>query len=189
MLYKNSTDYKLKSKIQLIFTIIWILFLTYCSFSVFSLSIGTNVYSENYSGFFKTTVNALLPQGWGFFTRNPIEPKYKLYSCEGQYIMLQNQQNSSGYNFFGLSRKYRRYGYELTKLHTAINSRHWNNLHYESLNISLYKNPVVIKENKEFKLIKAGKYLVVKYDDIPWAWANDVKKPKIIGYVPIVIEP
>lgn len=176
------------SKIQRFFSYFWILSISFFVFAVFAQSIGTNVFSENFSGFSKSTVNYLLPQGWGFFTKNPADTKYKLFAIEGNSAVLVNEKNSDFVNYFGLSRRSRRFGYEFGKIYTAIKPQFWSKPPDKKLSVLFFKNPLIIKMNEEFRLIKGGKFLVIKYEDVPWAWANDVHQPKIISYVSILIK-
>lgn len=187
MLY-SKLKYKPKSIIQLIFTIFWIMLLSYFVITVFILSIGQNVYQENYSSFTQKTINSVLPQGWGFFTRNPIETKYRIYSIEDSKLELVNRKNSSPQNLFGLSRKSRRFGYEFSKIYTSIKPENWNKPNNELIEKlkSNYLDTLTI--NSDYFLIKEGKYLIVKYENVPWAWSKQVKTDKIIEYANIIIK-
>jgi len=187
MLFSKSNQ-KAKSIIQLLFSIFWILLLAYFVITIFILSIGQNVYQENYSSFSQKTINSILPQGWGFFTRNPIETKYRIYSIKDSKLELVNRKNSSPQNLFGLSRKSRRFGYEFSKIYTSIKPRNWNistNASIEHYKIS-YLDTLTLNSN--YFLIKEGKYLITKYENVPWAWSKQIKKDKIIEYANVIIK-
>lgn len=176
-----------KDNIQLFFTFFWILSLLYFIATIFILSIGQNVYQENYSNLTQKTINSVLPQGWGFFTRNPKETKYKIYSNVQEELNLINRKNSSPSNLFGLSRKSRRFGYEFSKIYTSINSKKWIKNDSNDITDLNLTNSDTIYIDTSYLLIKKGKYLVVKYENIPWAWASQMNNDKIIEYANIEI--
>lgn len=176
-----------KSYIQTAFSILWVLLLCYFFISVFILSIGKNVYVEDYSKTTQRVMNTILPQGWGFFTRNPKETKYHLYSLENEVPKLLNKKNTSVPNLFGLSRKYRRLAYEFGKIYTSIKDEHWTGLgkaHYSELK---FDNVDTFYLDQSFFLIKEGRYRIVKYEIVPWAWANQKPEDKSRFYANVRI--
>jgi len=176
-----------KKVTQKILTVFWVIVFIYFTFSVFVVSIGQNVFSEEYSGKFKRNIKSILPQGWGFFTRNPLEEKYKFYSVENGTLVLANERNSSSANFLGLSRKYRRYGYEFTQIYSNISKGGWKEPKSNKLQSIQFYGPDTLQTRDTFKTIKPGKYIIIKYKEVPWAWAGRVNEGQITKYACVIL--
>ncbi|MCZ9292782.1 SdpA family antimicrobial peptide system protein [Corynebacterium lehmanniae] len=65
----------------------------------------------------KEKLTAIVPQGWGFFTKNPQEERLNFYkrTPQGEWV-ADDTANASSTNLFGASRKSRLRGLELSKL-------------------------------------------------------------------------
>jgi len=186
-MHLNKLYQKQKGNIQIFFTFFWMLSLLYFIISIFILLIGQNVYQESYSNSTQKTINSILPQGWGFFTRNPKETKYRIYLMKGNELQIVNRKNSSSSNAFGLSRKYRRFGYEFTKIYTSIKSKRWNKVNTQEIPKLKQNISDTVYIDSSFLLIKEGSYLIEKYENIPWAWSNKLSEERIIEYICIQI--
>lgn len=86
--------------------------------SLFSAYIGSNPLAPGYANAYQLT--KIIPEGWGFFTRNPREPVYKFYECDGDSFAQMNLHNNSFRSLAGLSKINRRYNLELQRLKPLI---------------------------------------------------------------------
>ena len=135
----------------------------------------------------KTVIQFFFPQGWGFFTRNPREPHYKLYKVEEGVPVLINYSITSSQNRFGLSRKGSRIGMELERIKSYLpGAGTW-----EKSTTSLELLPL---DSLEYRCtapittvlyIQEGNYILKEYRLNPWSWAkHQGAQPKTYRYVP-----
>jgi antimicrobial peptide system SdpA family protein len=147
-------------------------------FSIFYLTITSyarvNASLPGYN--IKSIFNTLLPEGWGFFTRNPREPIVELYKIERERIVKITIQNGSSQNFWGISRKSRKIGMEMSMIAVLIKSESWYG-GKGNFRLNIPKSSYIIKKPKLVYFL-SGEYLVVSTDVIPWAWASHSEKIK-----------
>ena len=127
----------------------------------------------------KNTIKFFLPQGWGFFTRNPREDKYVLYQVsKNNTLELVTFKSTSSQNLFGLSRKGNRINIEALRIKSLLpNPNKWLNstrdlhrLNFDSISFNpINYNP---KQFDEKKIIQPGKYVFKKYSITPWNWVK-----------------
>ncbi|WP_282055427.1 SdpA family antimicrobial peptide system protein [Maribacter luteus] len=120
---------------------------------------------------------SLLPQGWGFFTRDPRENQLIVYRTSSNDTIVKVTEALGNYkNFFGMSRKGRLRGIELGILTAKINDSSWiemkggQNLLFEK---SITAD-TIINEFRPYGF--EGEYFFVKQERIPWAWAESYEK-------------
>lgn len=127
----------------------------------------------------------MLPQGWGFFTRDPREDQLFVYKMSGDGLHKITQPNFSSGNLFGLSRLGR-----MTQMQ-AVNLILQHYSHFQDCDKkdpgecrtdSIYR----LENSFEHALLK-GKYLVKKQPALPWAWSRN-RKGKIDPYQILVID-
>lgn len=122
---------------------------------------------------------AIIPEGWGFFTRDAREPRTLIYKKKDDELVLINDSGASPKYLFGLSRKTRRQNIELGQLvgqipdsiWVACPSKRWKDCEpsYTHLVSDPFKHPVL-----------EGEYIIIKQNPVPWAWSksyNDIKMP------------
>ena len=127
----------------------------------------------------------MLPQGWGFFTRDPREDKLFVYKMNGDRLQKITQPNFSASNLLGLSRLGR-----MTQMQ-AINLILQ---HYPQFQECDEKDPLKcqldsiyrVENTFEPELLK-GKYLIKKQPALPWAWSRN-RKGKIDPYEILVVD-
>lgn len=135
--------------------------------------------SRQASNFFKL----LLPEGFGFFTRNPREQRYLVYKITDQEINLVTTQNTSFSNSFGLSRKSRCQNLETSYILSKVKKEDWLECKSTLTNCSNYeKTPVLMIENSYFNPMFCGAYIMVVQEPIPWAWSANFKMESIPIY-------
>ncbi len=123
---------------------------------------------------FKQKANAfsIIPQGWGFFTRDPKEPQYLIFDKDGTKLSKSNSEPS---NLFGISRKNRLMNIELSLIMSKIKESSWSdykegkfdfNSTIISDTISINFNPSSLK----------GHFFIAQQERLPWAWAKSNNK-------------
>ncbi len=141
--------------------------------TIFVSSIPPNTLTPHYEVL--RIVNSLFPEGWSFFTRSPREEAADLYKIEGEKIKKVNFCNADPKNFFGLSRKSRRIGMEISLLASDIPNSAWKLV--PDLSAEIVKD--IPSSNKQYNgssVIKQGRYIVSVFKPIPWLWSKHVKK-------------
>lgn len=67
---------------------------------------------------------------------------------------------------------------------------HWKQIREDSLSAALINNnrfQIVGHEENKFRVLRKGKYIMIKSKPIPWEF-NQIKKNNVIKYLPIEIE-
>lgn len=116
------------------------------------------------------TINHLLPQGWGFFTKNPREPIFELKELNGNLVSVPNNSSKSK---FGFSRYSRKIGSEISLIYVQIPKKSFKKEGeiYDTIQVTNYK---MID-----KIAKDKKYLFIKKEITPLAYYSYYNKPYI----------
>lgn len=124
----------------------------------------------------KNVIKFFFPQGWGFFTKNPRDAKYKLYKItETGQPELVNFKITSPSNWCGLSRKGNRISMEMIRIQKDFpNVSEWtvSNLDIDAFDVNKDTFEVIASNTKDLRYIKSGKYVVKEYFITPWNWLN-----------------
>lgn len=136
----------------------------------------------------KIQAASVFPEGWAFFTKNPQDEDYLIYSFQkdknGKFINL-IKPSSSPSNLFGINRKSRLQSQEVGAAVHYIVDTSWISIKgglemNETILDSLCSIKIPIKSNYPFF---TGKYILQKIAPIPWSWAKtfnlDFRKSKI----------
>ena len=115
----------------------------------------------------------MIPQGWGFFTRNPREEKLIVYKKENNSLRKITQPNFSRENLFGLSRKGRMRQLQVGNLILPYYKQmrpcgSIDPLECTSDTVLMVKSPF------EHSMLK-GEYLILKQATLPWSWSKNRK--------------
>lgn len=160
---------------------------TICTISSFVFLLFTNSISYNLNTSSYKTIkifSTISPQGWGFFTKSPREDNVYIYSVTNKNIINEMLPNSHYSNFFGLSRKSRMIGFEISHILVQLNKEKWENFNG---NFNKYTKKAIKVDNSKLHYLKTGSYLLVKEKVPPYLWRNYVKnKLKEIIYVECV---
>jgi len=121
--------------------------------------------------------SVLLPEGWGFFTKNPRDEKKVLYQVlPDKSLRLATYKNSAPDNCFGFSRRSRRASLEFGRLMSTITEADWNRYAAYSLPELLHSDTIPAIQMRytghDFNQLAKGSYLVKRYALVPWAWAQ-----------------
>lgn len=153
--------------LTLLLSIVFIFLLT-----VFKNSVGQSAYGLSFKS--KRIINLMVPQGWGFFTRNPREPSLQVYDMNSGKPEVMLTPNAGCEHFFGISRKNRRIGMEASTMVGGIPDSLWTKS----------KDSFVVPEKviRVRRTVDAdnllGMYVVVLEDKTPWAWARYPERHK-----------
>lgn len=115
-------------------------------------------------------INHLLPQGWGFFTKNPREPIFELKEINGEMV---SAANNTIQNKFGFSRCSRKIGSEVSMIYAQIPKK---SLKKEG---EIYDTVQITNHKLIDKISKDKKYLFIKREITPWAYYSYYGKPYI----------
>lgn len=135
------------------------------------------------------TISNLLPQGWGFFTKDPRDPLLEVYKINSKNELERvTLLNFDSQTYYGLSRKARFLGCESSEVTGSLKKYKWSTDIYS--NIYNLKKGVVAKYNeKKLKYLKKGSYLFLTYKIVPFAWIkNGQEKFNPISYIHVNIE-
>jgi len=122
-------------------------------------------------------IRTLVPEGWGFFTRNPQEP-YLNFLKKGLngWATCLSIPNSSSSNFFGIKRNARAEGIEYSFLIKNILPEQWQNSERGIVEYKLYDSLTIFEvTNKIHSPQICGDILVVQQEYVPWAWSASGK--------------
>lgn len=125
----------------------------------------------------KNTIFNMVPQGWGFFTRNPREDEilfYKIDSISNQ-ITLSTKTNNSLEFYLGASRKNRFIGIEMDFIHNKVPKKSWKKGDTKKFSFDFSTQADTIKSNFNVQNL-SGHYFIVKQQRTPWAWGRNYKK-------------
>lgn len=136
---------------------------------VFSYSVSYNVNVTNAN--FYVVKDLLLPQGWGFFTKDIREEfVYNLYNVNGEKVMV---NNSSYENFFGFSKKARKISMEVAIIESRISNNNWLD------SLSVVSNPAFLEVSNEYLYyLKGGRYVLTRHMIPPYLWRDLPKNKK-----------
>lgn len=147
------------------------------SFTLFSNSIPYNLITGNLKKIkFISTVS---PQGWGFFTKSPREDNVYIYSLANGLVKNEMHPNNHYSNYFGISKKSRMIGYEVSIILNELKNEKWSSFNDAFVN----NNESIIIDNSNLHFLKNGKYALVKEKITPYLWRKLTTPKKEIIYV------
>ncbi|PDY26976.1 SdpA family antimicrobial peptide system protein [Bacillus thuringiensis] len=145
------------------FSLIWgLLFLS----SILS-GLGSNPLSMNKDT--NLIISSVLPQGWGFFSKDPRENQVGLYA-EGKDSLEVLWPNMKAKNVFGLYRKGRSQGVEMGTLTSKIKEQDWMECSEGNLQTCKKKadeKPIKLDNPVTYPLLCGG-YYMTKEKPVPW---------------------
>ncbi len=122
----------------------------------------------------KSIITFFFPQGWGFFTKNPRDAKYRLYKlAEAKKPQLVNFKITAPQNLFGFSRKGNRICIDLIRLRTLLpKPSEWVESNLDEDEFIFPKNELdtIQLDPDDILYIQPGKYLIKEYLITPWNW-------------------
>lgn len=122
----------------------------------------------------------LFPQGWGFFTKSPLEPQVELYRVDNtNTLTMVDYNNSSLKNAFGFSRMARIKGYELAIMVEKVAKGKYIEGKRKDISKALELEAVTINPCDEIRFTEKGIYILKVYKPIPWAWATNNQEDNV----------
>lgn len=124
--------------------------------------------------YYKQINKYTIQQGWAFFTRDPREPSFNLYTFDSKNNIVGDKiikPNTHYSNLFGISRKSRRLGIEMSVIIPNIKKEQWKSVCCIS-SISLNNQNKVPISNPMIKYL-GGNYIVIKEKRIPWVYFSN----------------
>jgi antimicrobial peptide system SdpA family protein len=164
--YVLSIIFQMKIKI---FYLATLLIFTFFIIRIFSYSIAYNLNVTSHK--FSFVKNLLIPQGWGFFTRD-IREDYmlNLYDLDDNKLL---ESNSSIKNYFGFSKKARKISMEVAIINARIPDSLWSDINNFNSD-----NQMFLVSNKYLYYLKNGKYKLTRHKITPYLWRNLPNKGK-----------
>jgi antimicrobial peptide system SdpA family protein len=147
-----------------------ILFWLVVVFVIASASVPFNPLSMSKSGGAK--IARILPEGWGFFTRDPNEPSVLVYKKDqsGELKLITPTATDPSY-LLGLSRISRRLNFEVSLCLGKIQDSVWEKVEKPTrMNLNTQHCDTI--QNKLANPLLMGDYVFVRQDRVPWAWTN-----------------
>ena len=136
-------------------------------------------YSENpLEGKLTANLRFFFPQGWSFFTRNPKEEQFNIYtiSKEGSVSLL-SCRHTSRKNLFGLGRLPRSIGREMSIILKYIDGNtqfQWKDasgrITASKLSLDDVKTLTIPHKEKRLRHLKGGLFVIVKTEILPREW-------------------
>jgi len=116
---------------------------------------------------------SLMPEGWGFFTRNPREPARVAYAITARGLIKLTFANTSLRNLLGISRSARACDAELAALLVPILKPSWSKCTGDPEDFSNWvKLRSLTVKNWSGTQFIGGDILVIERPPIPWAWSS-----------------
>jgi sporulation delaying protein A len=123
----------------------------------------------------KPPLQALVPQGWGFFTRDPREPRLLPFRREaGAWQAANEGPNGEPWNALGLNRAARGQGVELGLIETAVPTSAWKPCDGDIAGCLDQQSSPTRVANPTPSPTLCGDVGLAQRDVVPWAWAASV---------------
>lgn len=136
------------------------------------IELPVNALDLPFEGSIKPNLQALIPEGWGFFTRDPREARLLPFirQADGWHPASEGP-NGEAWNAFGFNRAARAQGVEMGLLEFTIPADAWKDCNEEiasCLDKTLTSTPV---SNPTPHPTLCGEVGFAHRDSVPWAWA------------------
>lgn len=170
----------------ILFLIILVISVTFLLFTIVN-SLGHNVISP--SKFNEYYLKILLPQEWGFYSKDPKILDLAYVKIDGAEII---QPNANIKTAWGLNRGARAQGTEAGLIyHKAISMgeiKEANN-YYTDFIKKTKKEPFIKIKNTDSKKTFKGKYIFYSGEVVPFSWAKSTEERHIVKkYVKVEVE-
>ena len=150
----------------LLLIVLWTIVISFIGLS----SLPLNPLSLQYSH--QVNISSILPEGWGFFTRNAREPSFLLYQKTFNQYTRVNKTTSDKSYWFGLLRYSRAVNSELISLLPQIPDSSWQYIKETGDSLDMRSDSTITVHNSTRHAILSGEYLMVSQERLPWAWSK-----------------
>lgn len=153
-----------------LFSILWIGLWCYIIYKVTSSALPYNPLSPDMN--VQAGITTFIPEGWGFFTRDPREPDLYLFVLKNkQWVKSANMPISNFRNAMGLNRLPRAMSVELAMLMSEIKEDDWV---FSDLNVNKPDmkdfSIIPLKNTSPHPTLK-DTLCIVQQEPVPWAWS------------------
>jgi antimicrobial peptide system SdpA family protein len=164
-------DPRLMGGVLLMLAITWSVLILYAV----HIELPVNALDLPFESSIKPNLQAVIPEGWGFFTRDPREARLLPYvRPAGDWQSASEGPNGEAWNAFGLNRAARAQGVEMGLLEFAIPTDAWKDC-TEEIGSCLDKLPTSMQvSNPTPHPTLCGDVGFAHRDTLPWAWAASV---------------
>jgi len=137
-------------------------------------------------------IRMLMPEGWGFFTRDPREPDITTYvKSKGSWYRSPNMPIANAANLFGINRFPRAQSVELGMLLHDVPAEWWRPCR-SNIDACLQSIPAKPVTNTSPFPVFRDTIGLVRQEPIPWAWAahrNSITMPAFIVILQVNVAP
>jgi antimicrobial peptide system SdpA family protein len=145
-------------------TAFWLVFITF----VMIVALPYNPLSIRPSE--ERLVRSFVPEGWGFFTRNPREKDLQLYfKRDGYWVKNKSWPISSISNLGGMDRYPRAQSVELAMILKMVPDSSWRYCQQSFIQCLNGIKPLIIKNPSPNPTLK-GSICITSQSPVPWAW-------------------
>lgn len=164
-------DPRLMGGVLLMLAITWSVLILYAV----HIELPVNALDLPFESSIKPNLQAVIPEGWGFFTRDPREARLLPYvRPAGAWQAASEGPNGEAWNEFGFNRAARAQGVEMGLLEFAIPTDAWKDC-TEAIPSCLDKSPASMQvSNPTPHPTLCGDVGLAHRDTLPWAWAASV---------------
>ena len=124
----------------------------------------------------RSSLIAIAPQGWGFFTRNPREPVLGVFRRRNGVWREFSLRVGQAKYLFGLNRRARLYSLEIGEILPAIPLDHWHPCAEEAqdcLNkLPLPEAPISVPRRVPIDKALCGTLALQLSEKLPWVWSS-----------------
>jgi uncharacterized protein yitP len=168
---------KIKEKIDGILSVLWVLMIaSLVAIVLFSL-FPYSPLRYQYRFINDEALTMVVPQGWGFFTKDPQEPRVHYFVKDSNENWKKNDvANSDPKNLYGLSRLARLRGVEYGTIiddNKSVIFGKWERCNHTDISSCITafdkKNPIAIKNTYPIKTF-CGKMIVIEQKPNSWAY-------------------
>jgi antimicrobial peptide system SdpA family protein len=139
------------------------------------IELGVNALDLPFESTIKPPLQAVIPEGWGFFTRDPREARLLPFRNEsGVWLAANEGPNGEPWNALGFNRAARAQGVELGVIETAIPSEAWKPCSAEIADCFDKLSTPTTVTNPIPNPTLCGDVGLAKRNVLPWAWASSV---------------
>lgn len=137
----------------------------------------------------KRNLKRFLPEGFGFFTRNPREERISIFQfCrEGNFKEI-HLQNATFDNILGLKKNSRALNALVQSILNNTKDSLWTDCFGD---LELCVNNIPLKQKSIIPSVyqfQCGKYIAIRFKPIPWAWFKSYQKLSYPDYKVLIIE-
>ncbi|MEC3616772.1 SdpA family antimicrobial peptide system protein [Bacillus stercoris] len=119
----------------------------------------------------KFLMSSILPQGWGFFSKNPRDTSIGLYEAEDASAKVR-WPNMRADNLFGLYRYGRSQGVEMGVIYSQVGKEQWTACKEKNLGACKSKAKTVQLKTPAPRPLLCGSYYLTKEDIVPWSYSK-----------------